>query len=34
MGKNGYPSMHEIQSITFAPEILKLIADIDEFQGP
>jgi len=31
MGKNGYPTMHEIKNITITPEILKLIADIDEF---
>ena len=33
MGKNGYPTMHEIKNITITPEILKLIADIDEFKG-
>jgi hypothetical protein len=33
MGKNGYPIMHEIKNITITPEILKLIADIDEFKG-
>jgi Fic family protein len=33
MGKNGYPSMHAIKNITITPEILKLIADIDEFKG-
>jgi len=31
MGENGYPTMHEIKNITITPEILKLIADIDEF---
>jgi hypothetical protein len=25
--------MHEIKNITITPEILKLIADIDEFKG-
>jgi hypothetical protein len=33
MGKNGYPIMHEIKNITITPEILKLIAEIDEFTG-
>ena len=33
MGKNGYPIMHEIKNITITPEILKLIAEIDEFKG-
>jgi hypothetical protein len=33
MGKNGYPTMHEIKNITFNPEILKLIANSDEFKG-
>lgn len=33
MDKNGYPIMHEIKNITITPEILKLIADIDEFRG-
>jgi Fic family protein len=33
MGNNGYPTMHEIKNITITPEILKLIADIDEFKG-
>src|SRR5260370_22109103 len=33
MGKNGYPIVHEIKNITITPEILKLIADIDEFKG-
>ena len=33
MGENGYPMMHEIKNITITPEILKLIADIDEFKG-
>jgi hypothetical protein len=33
MGKNGYPAMHDIKNITITPEILKLIADIDEFKG-
>ena len=33
MGNNGYPIMHEIKNITITPEILKLIADIDEFKG-
>ena len=32
-GKNGYPTMYEIKNITITPEILKLIADIDEFKG-
>jgi Fic family protein len=33
MGRNGYPVMHEIKNITITREILKLIADIDEFKG-
>jgi Fic family protein len=33
MGENGYSPMHEIKNITITPEILKLIADIDEFKG-
>jgi Fic family protein len=33
MGKNGYPIMREIKDITITSEILKLIADIDEFKG-
>jgi len=33
MGKNGYPIMYEIKNIIITPEILKLIADIDEFKG-
>src|SRR5467141_762494 len=33
MGKNGYIAMHAIKNITITPEILKLIADIDEFKG-
>jgi Fic family protein len=33
MGKNGYPIMHEIKNIKITPEILKRIADIDEFKG-
>ena len=33
MGKNGYPIMHEIKNIPITPEILKLIAEIDEFKG-
>jgi hypothetical protein len=32
-GKNRYPIMHEIKNITMTPEILKLIAEIDEFTG-
>jgi Fic family protein len=33
MGENGYVPMQEIKNITITPEILKLIADIDEFKG-
>jgi len=32
MDINGYPH-HEIRNITITPEILKLIAEIDEFKG-
>ena len=32
MGDIGYPPMHDIKNITITPEILKLIADIDEFK--
>jgi hypothetical protein len=32
MGKNGHPTMHENKEITISPEILELIADIDEFK--
>jgi hypothetical protein len=31
--KTDIESMHEIRNITITPEILKLIADIDEFKG-
>jgi hypothetical protein len=33
MGENGYAPMPEINSIAITPEILKLIAEIDEFKG-
>jgi hypothetical protein len=33
MGRNGYPIMDEIKNIIITPEILKLIADVDEFKG-
>jgi hypothetical protein len=35
MGRNGYrlPRDQEIRNITIAPDILKLIAEIDEFKG-
>jgi Fic family protein len=33
MGENGYEPVHEIKNITITPEILKLIAEIDEFKG-
>jgi Fic family protein len=33
MGENGYAPMHEIKNIVITPEILKLIAEIDEFKG-
>jgi Fic family protein len=33
MGENGYASMHDVKDITITPEILKLIAEIDEFKG-
>lgn len=31
MGENGYPG--KVKDITITPEILKLIAEIDEFKG-
>src|SRR6202050_4602879 len=33
LGEIGYLSMHDIKNIIITPEILKLIADIDEFKG-
>src|SRR5271169_4879862 len=33
MDMNGYRTMHDIKNIVITPEILKLIADIDEFKG-
>jgi hypothetical protein len=33
VGKTGYPTMHGVKTITITPEILKLIARIEEFKG-